>query len=125
MANGHGGRRPGAGRKPKAERFASKIAAAEKRIADRLPDLVDRLFELADGVTIQKTDSEGGVDIYTQPPNIRALVYLVDRILGKPLPEPPPPPAEAPDDDFQVDLSAGPGGGPEDGQPAPVLDGPA
>ena len=45
----NGGARKGAGRKPKAVRFATQINRAEKRIADRLPRLVDNLFELADG----------------------------------------------------------------------------
>jgi hypothetical protein len=49
MAETHGGRRPGAGRKPRAERFARPIAAAEKKIADRLPELVDNQFLLALG----------------------------------------------------------------------------
>lgn len=44
-----GGKRPGAGRKPKAEKYAPKINKAEKRIADKLPALVDNLFALADG----------------------------------------------------------------------------
>lgn len=44
-----GGARVGAGRKPRAEKFARPIAAAEKRIADRLPELVDNLLLLAAG----------------------------------------------------------------------------
>lgn len=49
MANAHGGKRAGAGRKPKAEKFAPQIDRAEKRIADRLPELIDNQFALALG----------------------------------------------------------------------------
>lgn len=45
--NQHGGARPRAGRKPKAERFESQISQAEQRAADRLPQLVDKLLEAA------------------------------------------------------------------------------
>lgn len=44
-----GGRRPGAGRKAKAEKYARPINAAEKRCADRLPRTIDNLEALADG----------------------------------------------------------------------------
>ena len=49
MANGHGGARPGAGRKAKAEKYADQIAQTEDRIADRLGDRVAALELLADG----------------------------------------------------------------------------
>lgn len=84
MPAGHGGARPGAGRKPKAERFAGPVAEAEQRIADRLPELIDNLFVLAAGVRVQEADKDGGVDIYTEPPDRRANEYLIDRVLGKP-----------------------------------------
>lgn len=79
MANGYGGKRAGAGRKPRAERFATAIQRSEKRIADRLPDIIDRLFELADGVEVQDKER-----VYSTPPDFRAASYLIDRILGKP-----------------------------------------
>lgn len=46
---GSGGARPGAGRKSRAEKFARPIAAGEKRIADRLPELIDNMLMLANG----------------------------------------------------------------------------
>lgn len=49
MGNGHGGARPGSGRKPSAIKFETAIAQAEGRIADRLPSLIDNMFVLADG----------------------------------------------------------------------------
>lgn len=92
MADGHGGQRDGAGRKRKSEVHAATIAEIERRVADRLPALVDRFFELAEGVQVQRrgpngewaTDPEGEPRTYREPPDIKALTYLFDRILGKP-----------------------------------------
>jgi hypothetical protein len=80
-----GGAKPGAGRPSKAEAHATPIKDAEKRISDRLPVLIDKLFALADGVLVQETDDEGAVDVYLKPPELKALVYLVDRVMGKPM----------------------------------------
>jgi hypothetical protein len=79
-----GGARSGAGRKPRAERFARPIATAEKRIADRLPRVIDALLDLAEGVQVEDVDSEGEKRTYSRPPDFKAASYLVDRILGKP-----------------------------------------
>lgn len=49
MANGHGGARAGAGRKPKAQKFQAEIATLERGIADRLPQLLANMLLLADG----------------------------------------------------------------------------
>ncbi len=46
---GTGGRRPGAGRKPKAEKYSRQIALAEGVIAGNLPDLINSLMRLANG----------------------------------------------------------------------------
>jgi hypothetical protein len=54
------------GRPAKREKYAGPINRAEKSIAEKLPDLVNRLIDLAD---------EG---------DRQALMYLLDRILGKP-----------------------------------------
>ena len=55
MAEGHGGARPGAGRKATAEQFESEIAAAKKRCADTLPHRLETLIELAQGGYIKRT----------------------------------------------------------------------
>lgn len=81
--SGHGGARPGAGRKPKDEKFKQPIAKAEKRIADRLPTLIDKMFELADGVLVEEISLTGRA-VYQKPPDYKALSYLIDRIMGKP-----------------------------------------
>jgi hypothetical protein len=84
MANGRGGARAGAGRKPKAQKFVAEVADAERRIVDRLPQLIDNMFLLADGVTVQTVDDEGGMRVYTRPPDRKANEYLINRILGTP-----------------------------------------
>ena len=49
MADGHGGAREGAGRKKKTVQFERQIARAEKKIADKLPKIIDELLRLALG----------------------------------------------------------------------------
>lgn len=80
-----GGPRPGSGRPRKADKHAGVIARAEKRIADRLPDLIDKQFELAEGVTVQEADGHGGQRVYSRPPDRQAVEYLLNRIMGKPV----------------------------------------
>jgi hypothetical protein len=81
---GYGGARPGAGRKRKSEKYSQPIAAAEDRIADRLPALVDHMMELAAGVTVREMTADGP-KVYTRPPDRQANEYLINRILGKPV----------------------------------------
>jgi hypothetical protein len=81
----NGGARPGAGRKPKEEKFKVPIAKAEKKIADKLPMLVDKALELAEGVLIEDFNIVTmETSIYQKPPDLGAIKYLVDRIMGKP-----------------------------------------
>ena len=84
MAGAGGGARPGAGRPRKRVKHAGAISRAEKQIVDRLPEVVGRLLELADGITVQEVDPDGGERVYTRPPDREAARYLVDRIMGKP-----------------------------------------
>lgn len=81
---GLGGARPGAGRKKKSDKFAGQIKKAENMIADRLPWLIEKAFELAEGVTVQKSTPVGGLVIYQEAPDLGAIKYLADRIMGKP-----------------------------------------
>jgi hypothetical protein len=80
----NGGARPGAGRKPKDEKFKQPIAKAEKRIADRLPSLIENLFALADGVMVQEELVPGAPIVYKRAPDRQANEYLINRIMGKP-----------------------------------------
>lgn len=78
---GHPG---GPGRPKKADKYAGAIARAEKRIADRLPELIDNLFLLASGVLVEE-DTPAGVSIFKRPPDRAANEYLINRIMGKPI----------------------------------------
>lgn len=78
-----GGPRPGSGRPRKAEKFQRPIARAEKRIADRLPWLIDQQFELAEGVLAEE-GKDGEEKVYKRPPDRQAVEYLLNRIMGKP-----------------------------------------
>jgi hypothetical protein len=65
VANGHGGARLGAGRRPKALRYAKKVAGQEARIVAALPELIDLLLGAA------------------RSGDTSAARYLVDRVLGR------------------------------------------
>lgn len=84
MAGPNGGARPGAGRKRKAQKFETQIQKAEGMIADRLPWLVEKAFELAEGVAVEKVNAQGYPMVYQLPPDLGAIKYLADRIMGKP-----------------------------------------
>lgn len=84
MAMGHGGARPGAGRKPKLEKNVTAIEKAEEQIRDRLPQTINKLFELAEGVTVEEKDELGNRVVYTRPPDRVSCIYLINRIMGKP-----------------------------------------
>ncbi len=61
----HGGARPGAGRPPKAIRYAAITNPTEQKIADALPEITDVLIGAA---------KQG---------DLSAARYLCDRILGR------------------------------------------
>jgi hypothetical protein len=63
--NNHGGARPGAGRKPKALRYASELAQAEEKIMSALPAAIDSLIASA------------------QCGDVAAAKYLLDRAFGR------------------------------------------
>jgi hypothetical protein len=79
-----GGRRPGSGRKFKGVVHQGPVAAAEQQIADRLPGLIDSLFELSEGVLVQSETADGNVRIYRTAPDRQSITYLIDRVMGKP-----------------------------------------
>ncbi len=61
----HGGARPGAGRRPKALKYASELAAAEETLMSALPCAINALVKAA----------EGG--------DVSAAKYLLDRAFGR------------------------------------------
>jgi len=46
--------------------------------------LSDKLFELIEGIYIVSSDKGGNIKYYKQPPNLQAIMYALDRVLGKP-----------------------------------------
>jgi len=55
------------------------------RIGKKGKQLTDKLFELVDGIyVVQKMDGEK-VKYYKTPPNLAAITYCLDRVLGKPV----------------------------------------
>lgn len=81
MATQKGGSRPGAGRKPKADKYSADINKAERTIRDHLPAIVEAQIALAKGL---KTEDENGI-IYKTIPDRAAGQYLMNRIMGAPL----------------------------------------
>ena len=58
-----------------------------KKIGSKGKYLTDKLFELIEGVYIvDKRGGKGGRDVryYQVPPNLNAIIYALDRVLGKP-----------------------------------------
>ena len=58
-----------------------------KRIGKKGKYLTDKLFELIEGIYV--IDKQGGKDgqsirYYKVPPNLNAIIYALDRVLGKP-----------------------------------------
>jgi hypothetical protein len=78
------GNRPG--RPRKLDKYGGHVAAAESRIADRLPQLIDNLMRLAEGVWTEKevVGQNGAVIVYRTIPDRQANQYLIDRLMGKP-----------------------------------------
>ncbi|HAH85763.1 MAG TPA: hypothetical protein DCL60_00155 [Armatimonadetes bacterium] len=75
--------KPGTGR-PGRKKHSAAIRRAEKRIADRLPELVDSLFDLALGVPVEKESNDGERVVYIKPPDRQAILNLLNRVMGKP-----------------------------------------
>lgn len=101
-----------AGRPRKAERYAGQFRAAEDRIADKLPALLDDLFKLAHGGWWEEEEELKAAGLLTTgsgefetpifpdkapgelvvvgrrrkraAPDRQALTYLVDRLMGRP-----------------------------------------
>jgi hypothetical protein len=55
-----------------------------KRIGKKGKHLVDKLFELIEGVYTVQAQSGKEMRYYKVPPNLQAIVYALDRVLGKP-----------------------------------------
>ena len=56
--------------------------AVKEQIAAKLPDLINNMMKLADGVKVEKASAKDD-DIFERPPDRQANEYLIDRVLGK------------------------------------------
>lgn len=74
----------GPGRPRKKDKFDGQIARAEAWIADRLPQFLENMVLLANGVFVEENTPEGDRLVFQRPPDRQANQYLIDRILGKP-----------------------------------------
>jgi len=80
-----GGARVGAGRPKKSEKYAGAVAKAEKRLADKLPQVADALLELALGVVVEELDKDSGERlVFAKAPDRAACEAVLNRIMGKP-----------------------------------------
>jgi|FLYL01.1.fsa_nt_gi hypothetical protein len=64
------------------------IPEVEEEIRKRLPILIQRMFDLAEGVLVQEVrlDKESGemvARVYRQPPDRQALQFLIENVIGK------------------------------------------
>ena len=76
------------GEKKSREEVNKLIKMANGRISERLPEIIDKLIELGQGVeAIGYERGNGNPYVYSIPPNFRALEYLCNRVLGKPVDE--------------------------------------
>jgi hypothetical protein len=74
----------GPGRPRKKDKFDGQIAKAEAWIADRLPQFLENMAILANGVFVEETTDEGKRFVYQRAPDRQANEYLINRIMGKP-----------------------------------------
>ena len=62
------------------------IRKANGQISEQLPEIISKLIELGQGVTVEgRRRGDGKPVIYSEAPNFRALEYLCNRVLGKPV----------------------------------------
>lgn len=68
----------------KENRLAKIEGLVQRKIGKRVKWLLDKSFELADGIyTIDARDPDK-VKYYKKAPDLDAIIYLIDRLIGKP-----------------------------------------
>jgi hypothetical protein len=77
-------KKPARGRPRSAERHASKIAAAEKKVAGRLDEIADALLALSLGHWQERVTKGGRKIVYLTAPDRASSEYLWNRVAGKP-----------------------------------------
>ena len=62
------------------------IKQANGQISEKLPDIINKLIEIGNGVqAVGHARGNGEEYVYDIPPNFRALEYLCNRVLGRPV----------------------------------------
>ena len=56
-----------------------------KKIGRKGKYLTDKLFELIEGVYVMDKRKDGNIKYYQVPPSLNAIIYALDRVLGKPV----------------------------------------
>lgn len=59
--------------------------AVVERVGKKGKWIVEKLFELIEGVYVVNKLDKKGVAYYKVPPNLQAIIYALDRVLGKPV----------------------------------------
>lgn len=55
-----------------------------QRVGKKGKHITDKLFELIEGVYVIDRAKGNGIRYYKVPPNLNAIIYALDRVLGKP-----------------------------------------
>lgn len=106
MANGHGGKRPGAGQPPKEIKYKTKIAKATDIMGRLLPEAAQAVTDLATGAYVLMVQNKKGewvkppneqiakmsieygmYRVYREPPDVKAIAIMFERLMGK-VPQP-------------------------------------
>jgi hypothetical protein len=67
--------------KKRRQRLTHKV---EMMVAKKGKHLIDKMFELAEGIYLVDKKSDKELRYYQVPPNYAAITYLLDRVMGKP-----------------------------------------
>ena len=68
------------------EEVSKLIKMANGQISEKLPQIIDKLIELGNGVEAVGHERGNGQEyVDSIPPNFRALEYLCNRVLGRPV----------------------------------------
>ena len=71
--------------KTKEDVIARVEKLVQKKIAVKTKFLIDQAFELAAGVYVLDERDPSKTKYYRKPPQLDAIIYLMDRLLGKPM----------------------------------------
>lgn len=67
--------------------YPNEIKDAKDIFGQFLPDAARKIVELADGASYQELAPDGTIKTLRLPPNLNALKYIMDRMIGTPRPE--------------------------------------